>query len=151
LIGRDMRTAGDSVQFLPAHCLSDPATGTQTQSPGAPFGCPAIMEPHPWRLTMSRYVWEAGPDGIPFTADDGLGVAPFNATPVNVVSYQFVPQTKFVDGTHEGFIGQLQRVVNPFGFAGQDPEVTILLDNVVVDNRMLVSPDGSDRDARRDF
>src|SRR5690606_15015244 len=45
LIGRDIRNAGDSVQFLPKHCLVDPATGAAHQTPGAPFGCPAILEP----------------------------------------------------------------------------------------------------------
>lgn len=151
LIGRDIRTAGDSVQFLPAHCLTHPVTGARNESPGAPFGCPAIMEPHPWRLTMSRYVWDAGPDGIPFTADDQLPTNPFWTEPQNVVSYQFVPKQRIARGDYVAFVGQLQRVVNPFGFDGQDPEVTILLDNVLVDNRMLVSPDGSQRDPRRDF
>lgn len=146
LIGRDIRNAGDSVQFLPASCLGSPPP-----TANAPFGCPAILEPHPWRLTMTRYMWDPGPDGIPYTADDEMSVATFDSNPENVVSYQFVPRTAWVDGDHRGYIGQLERVVNPFGFAGQAPERTILLDNVLVDNRMLVSPDGSSRDERRDF
>jgi prepilin-type N-terminal cleavage/methylation domain-containing protein len=151
LIGRDIRNAGDSVQFLPSHCLVNPATGVATQAPGAPFGCPAILEPHPWRLTMTRYMWDAGADGIPFTADDQMSTAVFSANPENVVSYQFVPRQQWSNGEHRGYLGRIERVVNPFGFAGQDPVKTILLDNVLVDNRMLVSPDGSQRDERRDY
>lgn len=151
LIGRDIRNAGDSVQFLPQHCLVDTSTNTPHQSAGAPFGCPAILEPHPWRLTLSRYVWDPGPDGIPFTSDDQMSLSTFESNPENVISYQFVPQTAWADDEHQGLIGQLERVVNPYGFLGQAPERTILLDNVFVDNRMLVSPDGSERDARRDY
>lgn len=151
LIGRDIRNAGDSVQFLPEHCLVDPATGAAHQTPGAPFGCPAILEPHPWRVTLTRYMWDPGADNIPFTADDQLGNAIFSANPQNVVAYQFVPRQEFADGDYRAFIGHLEQVVNPFGFAGQAPTRTILLDNVLVDNRMLVSPDGSERDPRRDF
>lgn len=144
LIGRDIRNAGDSVQFLPAHCLQG------FQSPGAPFGCPAILEPHPWRITLSRYVWEPGPDGLMGTADDVLPMTPFDQNGANVVAYQFVPTRRWSDGSHTGYIGRLERVVNPFGFGGADPEITILLDNVLVDNRMSVSPDGSQTDSRRD-
>lgn len=145
LIGRDIRNAGDSVQFLPAHCLEG------TQASGAPFGCPAILEPHPWRLTMSRYTWDAGPDGIRLTADDQLGSSPFDDDGENVVSYQFVPRVRWSDDDHDGYLGRLERIVNPYGFGGADPEVTLLLDNVFVDNRMLVSPDGTERDPRRDY
>lgn len=151
LIGRDIRNAGDSVQFLPSHCLVNPTTGVHTQAPGAPFGCPAILEPHPWRLTMSRYMWDPGADGIPYTADDQMGTAVFSSNPDNVVSYQFVPRQEWSDGSHRGYLGRLERVVNPYGFAGQDPVKTILLDSVLVDNRMLVSPDGTERDERRDY
>jgi prepilin-type N-terminal cleavage/methylation domain-containing protein len=146
LIGRDIRTAGDSVQFLPAHCLQG------TQAANAPFGCPAIMEAHPWRLTMSRYMWGAGADGIDFTTDDQLGVQTFSANPQNVVSYQFVPTRTWSSGGNSGFIGRLERIVNPYGFppgAPQDPQRTVLLENVLLDNRLSVSPDGTQADPRR--
>lgn len=145
LIGRDIRNAGDSVQFLPAHCLE----GSQSQ--GAPFGCPAILEPHPWRITLSRYMWDEGPDGIQFTTDDELGIDPFDTNGENVVTYQFVPRAEWADGSHRGYIGRLERVVNPFGFNSEAPSTTILLDNVLVDNRMSVSPDGTQTDPRRDY
>lgn len=146
LIGRDIRTAGDSVQFLPAHCLEG------TQAPNAPFGCPAILEAHPWRLTMSRYMWNPGSDGIDFTTDDQLGVLTFSATPENVVSYQFVPTREWSSGGDSGYIGRLERIVNPYGFppgSPEDPQRTVLLENVLLDNRLAVSPDGTQADPRR--
>lgn len=145
LIGRDIRSAGDSVQLLPEHCLQG------QEAPGAPFGCPAVFEPHPWRVSLARYMWDEGPDGVPFTADDELGTTLFDANPNNVVLYQFVPSREIASGEYRGFLGRLERIVNPYGFAGQDPERRVLLDNVLLDNRMAVSPDGREVDSRRDF
>lgn len=146
LIGRDIRTAGDSVQFLPAHCLQG------KQAKNAPFGCPAIMEAHPWRLTMSRYMWGAGTDGIDFTTDDQLGLLTFGATPENVVSYQFVPTSTWTTDGSISYLGRLERVVNPYGFPSGSPQPaqrTVLLENVLLDDRLSVSPDGTQADPRR--
>ncbi|AKU91711.1 PilW family protein [Vulgatibacter incomptus] len=114
LIGRDIRSAGDSVQLLPDPCLGA----------GAPFGCAAILEPHPWRITIARYAWGAGPDGILGTADDVLPSGPFAANGDNVVTYQFVPRTAgpvSLGGTRTGYVGRLERISNPFSFGDRHP------------------------------
>lgn len=144
-IGRDVRSAGDAVQLLPAHCLGG------AQSPGAPFGCPAILEPHPWRITLARYQWGAGDDEILGTVDDTLPAGAFEDDPENVVTYQFVPRggKRELGGGRTGWIGRIERITNPFGFAGAEPRLEVLLDDVLVDDAMRQSPDGAEFDHRR--
>jgi len=145
-LGRDIRSAGDAVQLLPSHCLGG------LQSGGAPFGCPAILEPHPWRITLARYQWGAGDDGILGTVDDTLPAGDFADDPENVVTYQFVPRggLRDVGNGHRGWIGRIERITNPFGFAGAEPRLEVLLDDVLVDDAMRQSPDGVELDHRRD-
>lgn len=143
-IGRDIRSAGDSVQLLPAACLGAAA------SAAAPFGCPAILEAHPWRVVLARYMWDSGADGIPFTTDDVLTDNFFTDDPQNVVAYEFIPRQQVSGpGGQAGFLGRIDRIVNPFEFNGVAAQRDLILDNVVVDNRMSVSPDGSEVDTRR--
>lgn len=146
LLGADIRSAGDSVDLLPAHCLGAAAT------PGAPSGCPAILEPHPWRITIARNSWGPGPDGIERTADDTPPILPFDANGANVVTWQFVPdgpRRSFGEG-HGGWIGRLERILDPWGFE-DGPHATVVLENVILDDRMRVDPaDPSRRDERYD-
>lgn len=137
LIGRDIRMAGDSQEMLPVHCLNG------VQSPGTAFQCSAILDPHPWRVTLTKNTWDPGTDGVLSTMDDRAPQLAFNLQPDNVVTYQFVKTrdvTKPGDAGYRGVLGRLERIVNPFQFAGAQREVTVLLDRVLLDNRMRVNP-----------
>lgn len=149
LIGRDVRSAGDAVNYLPDWCL-----GNQKDA-SSEWACPAILDAHPWRLTIARNAWLPGADGIPDTTDDvpNTTVA-FNANRENVVTYEFRPAGgKQKVGDREYFRGQLVRIEDPFSFGGAGSKrETLLLDDVVVDNRMVVDPaNPSDHDERFDF
>lgn len=143
LMSRDVRAAGDAVQFLPYHCIGG------SQSPGTPDGCAAVLDPHPWRITLARNAWTTPPGVTPGTSADTLSSAPFTDDPGNVVTYQFVPRDVVLDG--QGVLGHIERVRNPFGFAGQAPQTSILLDNVLLDERMKLAPDGVDSDPIYDY
>lgn len=149
LIGRDVRSAGDSLEMLPAHCLGG------LEAAGTPYLCAAVLDPHPWRLTLARNTWEPGEDGVLSTMDDRAPQLAFELNPANVVTYQFVPDggvRSFGSGEHQGVVGRLERVVNPFQFANAPREVTVLLDRIVLDNRMRVNPaDPTQSDARYDY
>lgn len=150
LIGRDLRTAGDSVDRFPSPCLG--ALGW----PNSPYRCAAILEPHPWRVVFTRNVWELGANGIPYTSDDIPPNTALTENPQNVVAYQFVPngagKVNIGPNGRQGVIGRLERVVNPYKFGGTAPQVTVLLDKVVLDNRMRVSPaDPNVNDPRYDY
>jgi len=136
LIGRDIRGAADAVQFLPYHCIAG------MQSPGTPDGCAAILDPHSWRITLARNAWITPAGATPGTEQDTISSLPFNQNPDNVVTYQFVPRRTVLDGT--GVIGHIERIRNPFGFMGEEPQVSILLDNVLLDERMKLDASGSD-------
>jgi len=142
LMSRDVRAAGDAVQFLPYHCIGG------FQSTGTPDGCAAVLDPHPWRITLARNAWTT-PSGVtPGTSADTISSAPFTDDPGNVVTYQFVPRTVVQNG--QGVLGHIERIRNPFGFAGQVPQTSILLDNVLLDERMKLAPDGADSDPTYD-
>ena len=142
LMGRDIRGAADAVQFLPYHCIAG------MQSPGTPDGCSAILDPHPWRITIARNAWMTPAGETPGTEHDTISSLPFHQNPNNVISYQFVPRRTVMNGT--GVIGHIERIVNPFGFMGEEPQGTILLDNVLLDERMKLDPTGHDSDPAYD-
>lgn len=139
LIGKDIRAAGDSVNDLPAPCLGAMA------DPDSTWGCPAVLEPHPWRIVLARNAWGAGADGVPGTTDDVPdAVTAFDQKPANVVAYEFQPKTAlttYADG-RKGYLGQLLRIENPLKFPGGTGTATktVLLDNVLLDDRMVVDP-----------
>ncbi len=139
LIGKDIRMAGDSVNDLPAPCLGGMA------DPESSWGCPAILEPHPWRIVLARNAWGAGADGIPGTTDDVPDpVTPFAQKPANVTAYEFQPTTAlttYADG-RQGYLGKLVRIENPLRFPGGTgtATTTVLLENVLLDDRMVVDP-----------
>ncbi len=136
-IARDIRSAGDSLEMLPGHCLGG------LEAAGTPFLCAAILDAHPWRLTLARNTWDAGPDGVLSTMDDRAPQLAFDLEPNNVVAYQFVPDgavRSLGSGGHQGVVGRLERIVNPFQFDGKPRRVTVLLDRIVLDNRMRVNP-----------
>lgn len=147
LIGREIREAGDSVQLLPAHCMG------ASQPVNPQFGCAAILDPHPWRITLARYAWGPGPDGIESTADDTFPMGDFIDDGRNVVTLRFVPRGGIEDlgPARRGYVGRIERVQNPFAFGGEAPRVDVLLDRVVLDDRMSASPDGAQVDHRSDF
>jgi len=146
VMGRDIRSAGDAVQILPFHCIAG------FQSGGTPDGCPAILDPHPWRITIARNAWVAPTGVVPGTAEDGLSTAPFTDDPNNVVTYQFVPRMELPDDAgFDGVVGRIERILNPFGFGGEAPQVTVLLDNVLLDERMKVDPATGTADARYNY
>lgn len=146
VIGRDLRSAGDAIQILPAHCLAG------FQSGGTPDGCPAILDPHPWRITIARNAWETPGGSLPGTSADYLSMRPFDGDPNNVVTYQFVPDRELpASAGFQGVIGRIERIQNPFGFMGESPRTTIILDNVLLDERMKTSPQAGTSDPRFSF
>lgn len=146
VIGRDIRSAGDAVQILPFHCI------TGFQAGGTPDGCAAILDPHPWRITLARNAWVT-PSGQPAgTAADGLSTAPFDSDPNNVVTYQFVPRAELpASAGFTGVLGRIERIQNPFSFGGEAPRTTVLVENVLLDERMRVDPATNAADSRYDF
>lgn len=148
MMARDIRSAGDSLEMLPQHCM------TGFNSPGTPHNCAAILDPHPWRMTLTRNSWQAGSDGVLYTSDDLAPTLSFENNPEDVVTYEFAPTggLKTFAGTHKGYVGQLRRIVNPFGFGGEPRRVAVLADNILLDNRMRVNPASPDEnDARYDY
>jgi type II secretory pathway pseudopilin PulG len=149
LVGNDIRSAGDAVNFLPEWCLSP------NHDPSSEWACPAILDAHPWRITLARNAWSEGPDGIPNTTDDVPNTTlAFNANPDNVVTYEFRPVgDKKTVGDRQYYRGRLVRIRDPFNFGGEGSRrETVLLDDVVVDNRMVVDPENpADHDERFDF
>jgi prepilin-type N-terminal cleavage/methylation domain-containing protein len=143
LIGKDVRGAGDSVNDLPAPCLGTAA------DPESEWGCPAVLEPHPWRVVLARNAWAPGADGILGTTDDVPDAATaFDQKPANVVAYEFQPKTElttFADG-RKGYIGRVVRIENPLRFPGGKgtATTTVLLENVLLDDRMTVDPAAPD-------
>lgn len=139
LIGKDLRTAGDSINDLPAPCLGALA------DPESTWGCPAILEPHPWRVVLARNAWGVGADGIPNTTDDVPdAVTAFDQKPGNAVAFEFQPKTaltSFPDG-RTGYIGRIIRIENPLRFPGGTgtSTTTVLVENVLLDDRMVVDP-----------
>lgn len=155
VIARDLRSAGDSLDLLPAACL-----GAKAHADARGL-CPAVLDAHPWRVAIARNAWvDANGDGSTFSKGDTpppLGRA-FGAEPQNAVAIRFVPNDDagepktFADG-RKGVLGRIERVVNPFRFpAGAGTEqVTVLLENVLLDDRMRTDPaDPEKSDARFD-
>jgi prepilin-type N-terminal cleavage/methylation domain-containing protein len=162
IMGRDIRNAGDSLQAGVANCLGAPGV-IQANAEGI-SQCPAVLEPHPWRLTLARYVWQdgdpangIGPDGSTFGMDDiprDMVNAALNDNGNNVVSYEFVPDpaqdvprpvTDYSVTPPQGrqaWFGRIDRVVNPFAFPipGGNPITTrsVLIDNVELDDALIV-------------
>lgn len=158
IMGRDIRGAGDSLDQGIAPCLP----GVQMNADGV-NPCPAILEPHPWRITIARYAWDdtvlGNSDGSTFSAQDvprlqaGAalnGVMPEDAQ--NVVSYEFVPDNPaggMVAATDYSasrpgvaaaqarnvWFGRIDRVQNPFRFGAPPGNVTTR--SVLVDNVFL--------------
>lgn len=158
LIARDVRSAGDSLDLLGTPCLP-----TTDSHPDRTFQCPAILEPHPWRMIIARNAWTnaagTGPASDRTTDIPPVSTREFGKWPENVVMYRFVPygdgtQKTFGDGRH-GYLGRIERVVNPFGFprntTASAAQITVLLDNVLLDDRMREKPDGTEVDHRYDF
>lgn len=156
IIARDLRAAGDALDLLPGSCLG--AAGFQP----TPAVCPALLDAHPWRIAIARNAWvDADGDGSLHGEADTLpplGRA-FDEEPNNVVAYRFVPYTDDEPvemkggpgGSRMGVLGRLERVQNPFGFADQEPVVTVLLERVLLDDRMRTNPlDETKADARYD-
>jgi prepilin-type N-terminal cleavage/methylation domain-containing protein len=139
LIGKDIRAAGDSVNDLPSPCLKTIA------DPESTWGCPAILDPHPWRIVLARNTWGAGADGVPGTTDDVPdATTEFDQKPGNAIAYEFQPKTElttYADG-RQGYLGRLVRIENPLKFpAGAGTATTtVLLENVLLDDRMVVDP-----------
>lgn len=145
VMARDIRSAGDSMGLLSAPCL-DSAGFLPTD-----HLCPAILDPHPWRIAVARNAWiDANADGSTFSKEDEMPppTRAFADGPDNVVVYQFVPEAgyetpkaiKGSGGDRVGSIGRLERVANPFGFGGEAPRVTVLLDRILLDDRMKSDP-----------
>lgn len=147
LMARDIRSAGDSLDLLPTPCLGTVAHANRN------FQCPAILEPHPWRVVIARNAWGVGPDGIRGTTDDVPDVTTaFDRKPENVVAYEFQYDSvyhptgtikTFTDG-RKGWLGRIVRIDNPFLFPGGEgtPTTTVLLENVLLDDRMREGPNG---------
>jgi prepilin-type N-terminal cleavage/methylation domain-containing protein len=139
LIGKDVRGAGDSVNDLPAPCLGALA------DMDSEWGCPAVLEPHPWRVVLAKNAWAPGADGILGTTDDVPDASTaFDQKPANVVAYEFQPKTElteFADG-RSGYIGRIVRIENPLRFPGGKgtSTTTVVLENVLLDDRMTVDP-----------
>ena len=115
LMTRDIRSAGDSLELLPQHCMAG------LHSPGTPHNCAAVLDPHPWRITVTRNSWQVGSDKMLYTSDDKPPVLSFENNPADAVTYEFVPVDgeRDLGGTHRGYIGQLRQIKNPFGLDGQ--------------------------------
>ncbi len=159
IMARDVRSAGDALELLPGRCLF-----STNEHPDASdtFNCPAVLEAHPWRVILARNAWSAS-DGTR-SRSELTDVAPsttraFNQEPENVVMYRFVqtkhlPTLEDADGTtRDAYIGRIERVVNPFKFPGTagTEQVTVLLDNVLLDDRMRTNPaDATQVDGRYD-
>ncbi len=162
LIARDVRNAGDSLDLLPENCVGAFAHAT------ANYRCPAVLEPHPWRLALARNAWRSSsgaPQGRRRTDD----LPPptnrnFEDEPENVILYRFVPDGEVRDltdsdgVTRQGVLGRIERVVNPYGFkrpaeaSAAPAQVSVLLENVLLDNRMRINPaDPTEIDHRYDF
>ncbi len=145
VIARDIRGAGDSLDLLPDTCLG--AAGFQPTE----ARCPALLDAHPWRVAIARNAWDdEDDDGSVWGADDLLPPVDrrFDQEPRNVVSFRFVPDgdgspvalSGGVGGSRHGVLGRIERVVNPFRFKGEEPRVTVLLDRVLLDDRMRTDP-----------
>ncbi len=154
IIARDIRSAGDSLDLLGTPCID-----AAKAYPDRTFQCPAILEPHPWRIVIARNAWTdaagTGPGRYLDTDRPPATTRLFHEWPENVVLYQFVtdqtgPKT-FGDG-RKGYLGRIERVLNPFGFkrgtVASLPQTTVLLENVLLDDRMREKPDGTDSDRR---
>jgi len=151
-MARDIRGAGDALDLLPAPCLGDKGYIPTDHL------CPALLDAHPWRIAIARNAWvDADGDGSIWGLDDTMPPLGrhFDTEPNNVVAYRFVPDggdapvelKGGVGGSRKGVLGRIERVLNPFGFAGQDPQVTVLLERVLLDDRMRtdpLSPSGTD-------
>jgi type II secretory pathway pseudopilin PulG len=156
IMSRDIRSAGDSLDLLDTPCI--PAASAHADRT---FQCPAILEPHPWRIAIARNAWtDSTGTGPGRYRDTDLPPDPtrlFDRWPENVVLYQFVPyqpgERTFSDGRH-GYLGRIERVLNPFDFprgtTSSTAQTTVLLENVLLDDRMREKPDGSDVDHRYD-
>lgn len=157
LITRDIRSAGDSLDLLGTPCL--PSTNAH---PDRTFECPAILEPHPWRIALARNGWTdaagTGPGRNRTTDLPPLSTRAFAKWPENVVMYRFVPYgdgsiRTFGDG-RRGYLGRIERVLNPYDFprgtTASSAQTTVLLENVLLDDRMREKPDGSAVDPRYD-
>ena len=147
VIARDIRGAGDALDLLPSFCVAD-----ADRHDDASFSCPAVLEPHPWRVVLARNAWNAAGGGrsrAEVGDDPPPLVRAFTDEPENVVAYRFV-QTREIpalaDGTgatRHAYLGRIERVVNPYGFpvgSGAKPVVTVLLENVLLDDRMRTNP-----------
>lgn len=148
VLGRDIRMAGDSMALLPGPCMG--AMG-HTRSTSL---CPAILDAHPWRITLARNAWGDGGD-YEFNDNDVAPTGTWASNPNNAVRYEFVPERHVAampdrgsGGTREVVIGRIERTTNPFGFAGQAAQTSVLLNNVILDDEMHVSADGAASDAR---
>lgn len=144
-MARDLRGAGDALDLLPAPCLGDKGFAPTDAL------CPALLDAHPWRVAIARNVWvDADGDGSTWSAADSLPppARRFEQEPRNVVTYRFVPREDAeprpmrggVGGSRSGVLGRIERVENPFGFVGEAPRVTVLLDGVLLDDRMRSDP-----------
>ncbi len=157
VMARDIRTAGDSFGRLSGSCL-----GATTFTPTV-WNCAAVLDPHPWRVSIARNAWVDAGDGSRFTSDD-TPPAPtkaFTDDPENAVTFRFVPyegwaDPKAVGNNRNAVLGRIERVTNPFGFtlagAAVPTTVAVLLDNVVLDDAMRFNPaDPADIDHRYDY
>lgn len=148
LVGRDIRMAGDSATLFgdeSYRCLG-------AINPLATLRCPAVLDAHPWRITLARNAW--GLDEK-FTDEDDLPIgALLEQNPRNVVTYQFEPvrvtNLRYDGENRRVAIGRLVRIQNPFGFLGEEPQRTVLLDNVLLDDAMKVDPASGAKDPRFD-
>lgn len=149
VMARDLRTAGDSINRLPQACLGAAATFTPTL-----WNCAAVLDPHPWRVTIARNAWVDNgttPDASRFSTNDTPPPAArlFDDDPENAVTFRFVPYAgwtvpKDIGHGRKGVLGRIERVGNPFSFklggVPQPPSVAVLLDNVVLDDAMRFNP-----------
>jgi len=145
ILARDIRMAGDSANLF-ADCI------VAFRNPLATLPCPAVLDAHPWRLTLARNAW--GLDET-FTVEDELPVgATLESNPRNVVTWQFEPTERrtVVHGGAERDVvfGRLVRIQNPFGFLDEEPQRAVVLDNVIVDDAMRVDPATGASDPRYD-
>jgi type II secretory pathway pseudopilin PulG len=162
IMARDIRTAGDSFILLNAPCLDTAHTFDPTA-----WNCAAVLDPHPWRITVARNAWvddATSPDASRFSANDDPPptARPFAQDPENAVTLRFVPyptwgnDPKDLDNGRKAVLGRIERVSNPFDFplgaTAQTGSVAVLLDNVVLDDAMRVNPsDPEDIDHRYDY
>lgn len=161
VIARDIRSAGDALDLLPSTCLD---AAHHIDVTPMPFSCPVILEPHPWRIILARNAWTAA-DGTRsiYEVDDEPppDTRAFAEEAENVVMYRFIRKQALptladgAGGTRSAHLGRIERVVNPFSFptggVAAAPSVTVLLDNVLLDDRMRANPaDPTDIDHRYD-